>query len=234
MLSAQLGRFLSRDPIGYAGGAAHLYCYTLNSPAVRVDPTGQVPGEVTCLVKDIHLVDGYASWVVYLGPTVVADPDAFQCPSAGHGMIDLNATYGERPVRKQIGTLLPDELSAFSVCDNLDYAKRGCECCTPDACKRAVADFVNGVRNTWIMHIPGLGPIGWNTCGRWANACCQNLPNISTNPCVRGTRVCMISASAYGGATNIHYYFKLSLCGQVALYADNGNLGGDDHIFFSF
>ncbi len=42
-LSAQLGRFLSRDPIGYRAGV-HLYAYVENAPVTRSDPTGLVPG----------------------------------------------------------------------------------------------------------------------------------------------------------------------------------------------
>jgi RHS repeat-associated protein len=42
--SAQLGRFVSRDPIGYTGGGANLYEYVGGSPAGSVDPLGLQPG----------------------------------------------------------------------------------------------------------------------------------------------------------------------------------------------
>ncbi len=35
-----VGRWLSQDPIGFAGGDANLYRYCQNSPLVRTDPTG--------------------------------------------------------------------------------------------------------------------------------------------------------------------------------------------------
>jgi len=37
---AQLGRFISRDPIGYDGGDANLYRYVGNRPTNAVDPSG--------------------------------------------------------------------------------------------------------------------------------------------------------------------------------------------------
>jgi RHS repeat-associated protein len=39
----QLGRFLSEDPIGFAGGQMNLYGYVLNSPVSIVDPLGLLP-----------------------------------------------------------------------------------------------------------------------------------------------------------------------------------------------
>ena len=38
----ETGRFLSEDPIGFAGGDQNLYGYVLNNPLNFVDPTGQV------------------------------------------------------------------------------------------------------------------------------------------------------------------------------------------------
>ena len=40
MYHAQLGKFLSRDPIGYAGGDVNLYRYVGNRPTISVDPRG--------------------------------------------------------------------------------------------------------------------------------------------------------------------------------------------------
>ena len=60
MYHAQLGRFVSRDPIGYAGEATSLYAYVRNTPCCRVDPQGlqaaqprprQNPAPGVCLRK---------------------------------------------------------------------------------------------------------------------------------------------------------------------------------------
>jgi RHS repeat-associated protein len=42
MYSVDLGRFVSRDPIGYRGGI-NLYCYVANNPTQSVDPLGLNP-----------------------------------------------------------------------------------------------------------------------------------------------------------------------------------------------
>ena len=40
MYDAELGRFVSRDPIGYYGGSGNLYRYVANSPLAWRDPMG--------------------------------------------------------------------------------------------------------------------------------------------------------------------------------------------------
>ena len=42
MYDPKLGRFISEDPIGFAGGDVNLYGYVANSPVNRKDPTGQI------------------------------------------------------------------------------------------------------------------------------------------------------------------------------------------------
>jgi len=39
--SHRLQRFISQDPIGFAGGDTTLYAYIFNSPTNYFDPTGQ-------------------------------------------------------------------------------------------------------------------------------------------------------------------------------------------------
>ncbi len=59
-LSAQLGRFLSRDPIGYEGSERDLYHYSQSSPLRYVDPNGEFAVAVPALAP------------VAIGVTVVA------------------------------------------------------------------------------------------------------------------------------------------------------------------
>ncbi|HJW94096.1 MAG TPA: RHS repeat-associated core domain-containing protein, partial [Thermoanaerobaculia bacterium] len=40
-----LGRFLTRDPIGFAGGQANVYDYATNDPVNFIDPSGLMPGD---------------------------------------------------------------------------------------------------------------------------------------------------------------------------------------------
>ncbi|MDY0167567.1 MAG: RHS repeat-associated core domain-containing protein, partial [Thermoguttaceae bacterium] len=46
MFDAELGRFVSRDPIGYEAGDVNLYRYVYNRPITLVDPTGNVAGYI--------------------------------------------------------------------------------------------------------------------------------------------------------------------------------------------
>jgi uncharacterized protein RhaS with RHS repeats len=44
-----VGRFITKDPIGYAGGDSDLYGYCLDDPVNGVDPEGLLPGLVSSL-----------------------------------------------------------------------------------------------------------------------------------------------------------------------------------------
>ena len=47
---AQVGRFVSEDPIGFGGGDANLYRYVRNGPATATDPAGQSWCYVGCMM----------------------------------------------------------------------------------------------------------------------------------------------------------------------------------------
>ncbi len=49
--SPSLQRFLSEDPIGFAGGDTNLYSYAANSPTNLTDPSGNNPFVVACVVN---------------------------------------------------------------------------------------------------------------------------------------------------------------------------------------
>ena len=126
-------------------------------------------------------------------------------------------------------TPLTEEQILLGFCDQLDLTR--CPSgCTKALCEQAVRAFLAAVRSTWICNIFGH-PIGWNTCRRWANTCKSNVGNLQeTNPCVTRSEVCLQRASANLGLTNIHATFQLGLYRQFTLEADNGCLGGDNHI----
>jgi RHS repeat-associated protein len=48
--SPVLGRFISRDPLGFTGSGPNLYAYALNNPANLVDPSGLESGDLDKLV----------------------------------------------------------------------------------------------------------------------------------------------------------------------------------------
>jgi RHS repeat-associated protein len=55
------GRFLTRDPIGYAGGI-NLYAYVQNKPSVRIDPDGDAP--ITMGTTDPHSLTEGQQWAI--------------------------------------------------------------------------------------------------------------------------------------------------------------------------
>src|SRR3984957_3461463 len=54
------GRWISRDPIGFAGGDVNLYRYVGNNPVNRVDPSGLAPPPNGC--KECHVDLLYTKW----------------------------------------------------------------------------------------------------------------------------------------------------------------------------
>ncbi|QWC18003.1 RHS repeat-associated core domain-containing protein [Cellulomonas dongxiuzhuiae] len=57
---AGLGRFISEDPIGFAGGS-NLYAYGANAPTVFTDPTGHNPMLIGCVAGAAF--DGGAAYI---------------------------------------------------------------------------------------------------------------------------------------------------------------------------
>ncbi|GAB6188117.1 hypothetical protein JCM17478_36190 [Thermopirellula anaerolimosa] len=202
---SRVGRWLSEDPIGFNGGDGNLYRYVVNAGLRISDPWG--------LEQNVAVGDG--RWM-YDIPVVPRVPNETGAGEASH-------------LSEPLGPLTADEEALFGFCEKLDYSncKPGC---TKRLCKEAVETFIRAVRQTWILNIFGW-PLGPNTCKRWANTCDRNFGDLEkTNPCVSRSEVCLQSASAYWGATNIHATFVVGLCRQFRMEADNGALGGEDHI----
>jgi len=52
-----LGRFLTRDPIGFAGGQSNVYDYAANDPVNFIDPSGLMPGDESGGVSQAFYAD---------------------------------------------------------------------------------------------------------------------------------------------------------------------------------
>ena len=60
-----VGRWLSKDPIGFAGGDTNLYGYVIQDPVNWVDPSGLSPAYGVCLGREIlerHNFNAHAAW----------------------------------------------------------------------------------------------------------------------------------------------------------------------------
>ncbi|MDF1615822.1 RHS repeat-associated core domain-containing protein, partial [Desulfurivibrio dismutans] len=56
-----IGRFISQDPIGFAGGDVNLYGYVLNDPVNWIDPWGLSPRTFSDIPHDVKvaLIEGF-------------------------------------------------------------------------------------------------------------------------------------------------------------------------------
>ncbi|MDZ7617293.1 MAG: RHS repeat-associated core domain-containing protein [Patescibacteria group bacterium] len=115
MYDAVLGRFVSRDPIGYAGGSLGLYAYVRNDPLRMLDPLGMIPqSELDCQTAcyagcerqyprwyQYHLYVGCVSgcnlgcagkdvtFCNYVNSWPESYADALQCVCGGIGIADM-------------------------------------------------------------------------------------------------------------------------------------------------
>ncbi|HCA57996.1 MAG TPA: hypothetical protein DEP46_08455 [Blastocatellia bacterium] len=64
----RLGRFISEDPIGFAGGDVNLYGYVGNRPLALRDPTGQIPLLAPVIIGGGILILASPSYVNAPGP----------------------------------------------------------------------------------------------------------------------------------------------------------------------
>ena len=72
----EVGRFMSEDPIGFAGGDIDLYGYCLNDPLNFVDPQGEyIPPVVAAVVVGV----GFAIWFVNWWYNTMHPPKSDSC-----------------------------------------------------------------------------------------------------------------------------------------------------------
>jgi RHS repeat-associated protein len=76
-----LGRWMQRDPIGYAGSAYSIYLYVESVPVKLLDPTGTLTSTVTCLWKRKREANAVASITVSLRTSddCALDPEPPDC-----------------------------------------------------------------------------------------------------------------------------------------------------------
>ncbi len=71
----ELGRFISRDPVGLVGGDVNLYRYARNNPINRVDPFGTICQEIEPPWYDL------GDWPLELGSPIELNQDLISPPS---------------------------------------------------------------------------------------------------------------------------------------------------------
>ena len=64
MYDAKIGRFISKDPISFAGGDVNLFRMVLNNPVNWIDPTGLAAYMCT---KPLDALGGVGQWVYQYG-----------------------------------------------------------------------------------------------------------------------------------------------------------------------
>ena len=130
--SALQGRWISRDPIGEAGGV-NLYGYVLNNPAGLIDPTGEHPLLVLWAVTEIGLQiwEGYETGATLSDPCATLEEKGIAgglflvgavLPGGGYSFLDDAAKAASKTGKSVLGKYpdyikLADELGAkrFSI-----------------------------------------------------------------------------------------------------------------------
>jgi hypothetical protein len=74
---ANVGRFIQRDPIGFAGGGTNVYRYVSNNPVDTVDPNGKAAMIAIAGPAVIAIGSGWLlwEWIINYGSIVEVDSD---------------------------------------------------------------------------------------------------------------------------------------------------------------
>jgi RHS repeat-associated protein len=119
------GRFISRDPLGFAGGDANLYRYCGNVPVSQTDPTGLIPSDrppapepkpggtwvwvpgQKCIIGCHGHGEGRWKWVLDPPPTNIA------WSRTQAALIKITASAGNSPTDGQLSSLVKEVLKMY-------------------------------------------------------------------------------------------------------------------------
>lgn len=83
-----LGRFISQDPLGFAGGSLNFYAYAANSPANFTDPGGKNVGVLAPALIEL----GPVGWTILAVGTVAVLTEPLWAPTVQHWLDDADST----------------------------------------------------------------------------------------------------------------------------------------------
>jgi len=198
---ARVGRWLSEDPVGFAGGDGNLYRYVGNGPSGRFDPVGlrepEDPFDAVMLGiitpqeaqyfynRSREELREYIKWRLREGRDAiqVTDPPA-----------STKFPIGRKPLGWVLAQLWP-------------LPGERCARCGPEQLRELGEAIERVAKNTWIFDF-------WpNGCERWAMAYERNWADAKVcSPCLAEHNIGFRTASAIGGG---HAYYYFLLCDRV-------------------
>jgi len=159
MYHPTLGRWLQRDPIGYADGMG-LYEYVGNSPVTRTDPTGRIPVICTCERTQLGGPGSFAH-STYDITIESQNADGAECSAACEGTNAYSCAFTKWTGQWRY-TFWPTRwtLDVNKLCDHI-YESRDCsKCCD---CVELVEKLLEVAKN----HTSGAKWYEFDKCARW-------------------------------------------------------------------
>ena len=119
---AEVGRFVTRDPIGFGGGDWNIYGYVLNSPSLRTDPDGLLPQWIITGGNAIgQWVAGIPAVVKWIGGGILTIGGVMVVLLAvDHWCSDQGLKAGEHVIHK----IAKREIPYVAVSDEIQYVPR--------------------------------------------------------------------------------------------------------------
>jgi RHS repeat-associated protein len=140
--SPVLQRFISEDPIGFAGGDSNLYAYVFNSPTNFTDPTGEIIPFAVGLGAAVGGLGGGAS--AYFAGTSIFQGAAIGAAAGAFSGLGIGGAVGSAGI-----AVLANVATQFSTTGSVD----GASMAVSAAAGFAGARFGAGVANTFRINI---------------------------------------------------------------------------------